>query len=81
MKKPKRKLITRRLVKNGQCPFCMKASQPNYLNAEELSVYISDRAKIIAKDYTGLCAKHQRKLGIAIKRARHLAILPFRPQM
>jgi len=44
-----------------------------------LSRYISDRAKIEPRRKTGTCAKHQRALSVAVKRARHLALLPFIP--
>ncbi len=42
--------------------------------------YISDRGKIEPRRRTGTCAKHQRALAVAIKRARHLAMLPFAPE-
>jgi small subunit ribosomal protein S18 len=41
--------------------------------------YISDRGKIEPRRRTGTCAKHQRALAMAVKRARHLALLPFTP--
>ena len=49
----------------------------NYKNEKKLRHYINDRGKIIPRRMTGTCAKHQRKLTIAIKRARYMAILPF----
>ena len=45
-----------------------------------LGRYISDRGKIEPRRRTGTCAKHQRALAVAIKRARHLAMLPFAPE-
>jgi len=45
-----------------------------------LSNYISDRGKIEPRRRTGTCAKHQRALAVAIKRARHIALLPFAPE-
>ncbi len=42
-----------------------------------LQNYISDRGKILGRRATGLCARHQRELAVTIKRARHLALLPF----
>jgi small subunit ribosomal protein S18 len=41
--------------------------------------FISDRFKMEARRKTGVCAKHQRQLSVAIKRARHLAMIPFTP--
>jgi small subunit ribosomal protein S18 len=59
------------------CPFCKEDKDPSYKTWQDLAKYLTDRAKIIPKSRTGLCAKHQRKLGIEIKRARHLGLLPF----
>ena len=59
------------------CPFCKGKTDPDYKNFADLAKYLSDRAKILPKDRTGICAKHQRRLGVAIKRARHLGLLPF----
>ena len=60
------------------CPFCKGKTNPDYKNYIDLAKYVTDRAKILAKDRTGICAKHQRRLGVAIKRARHLGLLAFR---
>ncbi|MFZ5932753.1 MAG: 30S ribosomal protein S18 [Patescibacteria group bacterium] len=59
------------------CPFCRGRSDPDYKNPGELTKYMTDRAKIVPKSRSGLCAKHQRRLTVSIKRARHLALLPF----
>lgn len=59
------------------CPFCRGKTDPDYKNPTELAKYMTDRTKIIPKSRNGLCAKHQRRLSLAIKRARHLALLPF----
>lgn len=59
------------------CPFCKEGRNPDYKNAEELGRYITDRAKIVGKLRSGLCAKHQRRTAAAIKRARHLGLLPY----
>jgi small subunit ribosomal protein S18 len=63
------------------CSFCAgnKAKEIDYKNTSVLSRYISDRGKIEPRRRTGTCAKHQRVLALAIKRARHLALLPFAP--
>ena len=66
--------------KRKVCAFCAeKVSKIDYKNTEKLRSYISDRAKIAPRRRTGTCAKHQRILAIAIKRARHLALLPYVP--
>ena len=60
------------------CPFCAQNVQYiDYKEADLLRRFLSDRGKIKARRKTGTCAKHQRRLAVAIKRARHLALLPF----
>jgi len=59
------------------CPFCQRKATLDYKSPEVLKNYITERGKILGKDRTGLCAKHQRNLGTEIKRARFLALLPF----
>jgi small subunit ribosomal protein S18 len=59
------------------CPFCKEKKEPDYKNTGELGCYITDRGKIIGKGRTGLCAKHQRRIARAIKRARQIGLLPF----
>lgn len=76
-KKTKARQTTRRMVKTGPCYFCDSKTEPDYLNTQELTQFVTDRAKIVSNDFSGLCAKHQRRLSIAVKRARHLALLPF----
>jgi len=49
----------------------------NYKNPAKLRRFISDRGKIEPRRKTGVCAKHQRILALAIKRARHLALVPY----
>lgn len=61
-----------------RCVFCAeKVDQIDYKDAETLSRFLTERAKIRPRRQTGLCAYHQRQLARAIKRARHLALLPF----
>lgn len=63
------------------CSFCTgKIKEIEYKDSFVLSSYISDRGKIEPRRRTGTCAKHQRALAIAIKRARHIALLPFAPE-
>lgn len=49
----------------------------NYKNAEQLKKFINEKGKILPRRATGACAKHQREITRVIKRARHIAILPF----
>ena len=60
------------------CAFCMdKIENIDYKDVPRLKRYLSDRAKIIPHRVTGTCARHQRQLTVAVKRARHLAFLPY----
>ena len=60
------------------CAFCVdKIENIDYKDVPRLRRYLSERAKIIPRRATGTCARHQRQLTIAIKRARHLAFLPY----
>ena len=60
------------------CPFCsQKAKTIDYKLGDQLRRYLTDHGKIKARRKVGTCAKHQRWLAIAIKRARHVALLPF----
>lgn len=69
---------TRYVPRRKVCFFCANKNEViDYKNPEKLRNYVSDRAKIDPRHRTGTCAKHQRALAIAIKRARHLALLPF----
>ena len=49
----------------------------DYKDVPRLRRFLSDRAKIIPRRVTGTCARHQRQLTVAVKRARHVALLPF----
>lgn len=60
------------------CIFCVdKVENIDYKDTSKLRRFISERAKILPRRVTGTCAHHQRDLTSAIKRARHLALLPF----
>ena len=60
------------------CYFCSnKISEIDYKDANTLKKYTTERGKINSRRVTGLCARHQRKITHLIKRARHLALLPF----
>ena len=59
------------------CVFCGKDNVIDYRDTNKLKRYISERGKILPRRITGNCAKHQRALTVAIKRARHLAMMPY----
>jgi len=59
------------------CAFCVDKTPIDYKDTARLRRYISERGKILPCRMTGTCAKHQRELAIAIKRARIMALLPF----
>ena len=60
------------------CSFCVdKVDTIDYKDVAKLRRFVSERAKILPRRVTGTCAHHQRELTVAIKRARHLALLPF----
>ncbi len=60
------------------CQFCAdKVEHIDYKDTAKLRKYVSDRGKILPRRMTGTCAMHQRQLTEAIKRARHVALLPY----
>ena len=59
------------------CVFCGKDNVIDYKDAAKLKRYVSERGKILPRRITGNCAKHQRALTVAIKRARHIALMPY----
>ncbi len=63
------------------CPFCARKIEPDYKDYQTLAAFLSERAKIVGIARSGVCSKHQRKLTVAIKRARHLGLLPFTPSI
>ena len=64
--------------KKRNCRFCEnKDTYIDYKDEKKLHRFVTEQGKIIPKRITGTCAKHQRQLVQAIKRARHLALLPF----
>lgn len=73
-RRPRKKTFMRRKV----CRFCTdKNFSVEYRNPRLLSLFITERGKIIPRRITGTCAFHQRQLTTAIKRARMLALLPY----
>jgi small subunit ribosomal protein S18 len=73
----KRRLPKRRITVPKECYFCSQKKEPWYTDTASLQKFVSDRGKIIVRTRSGLCAKHQRRLTVAIKHARHLALMPF----
>lgn len=71
------KPIKRRVSRIKKCVFCVAKAELDYKDTETIRRYISERGKIVARVLTGICQKHQRQLTVSIKRARHLALLPF----
>ena len=67
----------RRPNRRQVCAFCVDRQQADYKDHESLNRYVNEYGRIKPRRQTGTCAKHQRTLSIAIKRARHLALLPF----
>ncbi len=73
----KRKPTTMRRRKKV-CAFCGSNVEPiNYKDVAKLKKFVSERGKILPRRISGTCAKHQRVLVIAIKRARQMALLPY----
>jgi len=64
--------------KKKVCAFCAdKIDYIDYKDTNRLRKFISERAKILPRRITGTCAAHQRQLTVAVKRARHIALLPY----
>ncbi len=59
------------------CGFCVDKREIDYKDYESIRRYMNEYGRIRPRRQTGTCAKHQRSLAVAIKRARHLALLPF----
>ena len=64
------------------CPFCSgettgQATSIDYKDPQSLRYFVTERGKVVPRRISGACAKHQRELMLAIKRARNIALLPF----
>ena len=70
----KRRPIRRR---KKVCVFCGENNAIDYKDTNKLKRYVSERGKILTRRITGNCAKHQRALTVAVKRARHIALMPY----
>jgi len=67
-----------RKMKKKVCPLCKDENfELNYKNAEQLKKFINEKGKILPRRATGACSKHQRTITTAVKRARHIAIIPY----
>ena len=67
-----------RKMRKKVCPLCAnKDLVLDYKNADQLRKFINDKGKILPRRATGACAKHQREITTAVKRARHIAIIPY----
>ena len=72
-KKPARRPARRKV-----CSFCLeKAKAIDYKDVAKLRKYLTEKGKILPSRMTGTCAKHQRELAVAIKRARQMALIPY----
>ncbi len=65
------------LARYKKCAYCIGKTEPDYKQVDVLRRHVSDRGKILSSDKSGICSKHQRGVSVAVKRARHLALLPF----
>jgi small subunit ribosomal protein S18 len=76
-RKKARKQRKKGFVRRKVCRFCADSSLPiDYPDAKTLRLFVSETGKMIPRRISGNCARHQRPLALAIKRARHLALLP-----
>lgn len=67
-----------RRIRRKVCSFCVdKVEEIDYKDVAKLRRYITERGKILPRRISGNCAKHQRQMTTAIKRARNVALLPF----
>ncbi len=67
-----------RFKKKKQCPFTMAGvKEIDYKDTETLTRFVTERGKILPRRITGISAYHQKRLALAIKRARHMALMPF----
>lgn len=74
--KKRRKIIKVRPI-SINCVFCETKKDPDYKAYEILSKYVSERGRIADRERSGNCAKHQRRMTTAIKRARHLGLILY----
>lgn len=67
-----------RKMRKKVCALCANKDMVlDYKNAEQLKKFVNEKGKILPRRATGACAKHQRDITLAVKRARHIAVLPY----
>lgn len=72
------KKIQRRIPKKKVCVFCVdKVEEIDYKDVAKLRKFVTEKGKIVPRRMSGVCAKHQRMLATAIKRARVMGLLPY----
>jgi small subunit ribosomal protein S18 len=74
----KRKKSFKRNLKNTapkECWFCVEKKEPAYSDVSNLTRFVTERGKIIGRTRSGLCGKHQKRLTLEVKHARHLALI------
>lgn len=77
-RKPRREFRGKYTPRRKVCAFCVdKVNDIDYKDSGRLRRFVSERGKIEPRRKTGTCAKHQRRLTVALKRARHIALLPY----
>ena len=67
----------KKFVRKKVCRFCANKAKIDYKDADGLKRFTTERGKILPRRITGTCAKHQREVALAIKRARAICLLPF----
>ncbi|OGL41266.1 MAG: 30S ribosomal protein S18 [Candidatus Schekmanbacteria bacterium RIFCSPHIGHO2_02_FULL_38_11] len=77
MKRPKFQKKKRIILQKRFCGFCSTNTDIDYKEIKKLKSFVTERGKIMPRRISGNCAKHQRSLTTAIKRARNMALLPF----
>ncbi|MGH2542208.1 MAG: 30S ribosomal protein S18 [Ardenticatenaceae bacterium] len=71
-------MYRQRRYRRRVCSFCTdNVTYIDYKDADQLNNFLTDHGKILPRRKTGTCARHQRRLTTAVKRARHLALLPY----
>ena len=75
----KGKEVRRRFVRRKSCKFCLERVENglDFRDTARLSKFTSERGKILPRRISGNCAKHQRQLAMAVKRARSVALMPY----
>ena len=74
----KRIQIPKFVFKKKKCKLCKSnGKELDYKDVDFLSRFVSDRGKLLPRRINGCCSKHQRKIKVAVKRARYMALLPF----